>query len=106
MNKTVVNPLRVLLGKSRYIVYDKLYTKQEIIQELEENNFTVIKMYPILNHFYTQSLLSRPFKLLKKHHHAEKIISFFEKITSSQPYEWIILAQKKPISLTPKTSTP
>jgi len=95
MNKTIVKPLRLLLGSSRYIVYDKLYTKKEIIQELEENNFKIIKMYPILNHFYTQSILSRPFKLLNQHHHAETIISLFEKIPSTQPYEWIILAQKK-----------
>ena len=95
MNKTIVNPLRLLLGKSRYIVYDKLYTKKELITELEENNFKLIKLYPVLNHFYTQSLLSRPFKLLNQHHHAEKIISLFEKIPSTQPYEWVVLAQKK-----------
>ncbi len=95
MNKTIINPLRIILGKSRYIVYDKLYTKKEIIKELEENNFTLLKMYPILNHFYIQSLLSRPFKLLKQHNRAEKIISLLEKIPSSQPYEWLILARKK-----------
>ncbi len=95
MNRAVVKPLRLFLGKEKYFVYDKLYTKKELIRELDQNGFRVIKLYPILKRFYLQSLLSRPFKILKKNKTAEKIIRLIEKTSSTQPYEWLVVTQKK-----------
>ena len=95
MNKTTVKPLRFLLGKKRYFVYDKLYTKEELKKELSQNGFKVLKLHPIIKRVYLQSLLSRPFKLLRQNKTAEKIIRQVEKIPSTQPYEWIVVAQKK-----------
>lgn len=95
MNKTIISPLRFLLGKSRYFVYDKLYAKSQLITELEQHGFRVISLHPILKRFWLQTLLSRPFKLAKQPLLAKKIINLLEKIPTTQPYEWIVLAQKK-----------
>ncbi len=95
MNKKVVLPLRKLLGMKKYIVYDKLYTKKELIEEVEKNGFRVVKLYPILNHFWLQTLLSRPFKLMKLQRIAVKMIKRMEKYPSNNPYEWMVLCQKK-----------
>ncbi|GEM_PF-4458223 len=95
MNKKIVQPVRNLLGNKRYFIYDKLYTKKELWQELEQNGFKLIKLYPVLTHFKTQSLLSRPFKILGMQKSSEAIISLLERITTSQPYQWIVLCQKK-----------
>ncbi len=95
MNKKVVFPLRKILGQKRYLVYDKLYLKKEFIQEMEENGFKVVKMFPVLNHFWMQTLLSRPFKLLGMKYTAIKIIKLLEELESAQPYQWVALCQKK-----------
>ncbi len=95
MNKDVVLPLRRILGKKRYFVYDKLYTKKEFIREMEENGFQVVALYPVLTHFWLQTVFSRPCNILKMKRTAEKIVFFFEKFPSRQPYEWIAVCQKK-----------
>ena len=94
MNKDVVLPLRRVLGKKRYFVYDKLYLRKEFIKEMQANGFKVVKMYPILRHFWWQTLLSRPLKILRLNQQAIKLISYFENLKTKQPYEWIALCQK------------
>ena len=95
MNKEVVLPLRKILGKKRYFVYDHLYQKRQLINELNENGFQVIKLYPVLSHFRIQAVLSRPFKILGMHTFAQRLIKKGEHFPSDQPYEWIVLCQKK-----------
>lgn len=95
MNTKVVLPLRKLLGMKRYIVYDKLYTKGKLIQELEHNGFSVIALYPILNHFWLQALLTRPLTLLGWRKMALKVAYVLEQFPTHNPYEWLVLCQKK-----------
>jgi SAM-dependent methyltransferase len=94
MNKEVVLPLRKILGKKRYFVYDELYLRKNFIKEMNSNGFKVVKMYPILRHFWWQTLLSRPFKIFKLNNQAIKLISHFEKYKTNKPYQWIALCQK------------
>ncbi len=95
MNKEVVLPLRRMMGNKKYFVYDKLYQKKEFIAEMEQNGFRVIRLYPILSHFWLQALFSRPFKIAGWKKMAKKTIVFWEKFESNQPYEWVALCQKK-----------
>lgn len=95
LNQEVVLPLRWILGKERYFVYDKLYTKKDLIKELKTQGFRVIKLYPVLSHFWLQAVCSRPFTLLKMDQTAKKVIWYLEAFISSQPYEWVVLCQKK-----------
>ncbi len=96
MNSRVVGPLRGILGKERYLVYDQLYTLEELQRELEENGFQLEHLEPILSHFWLQALCSRPLKWLGMRRAAAGLIRFLEQFPSSQPYEWMVLAQKVP----------
>ncbi len=95
MNKQVVAPVRRLLGEKRYIVYDRLYARKEFVREAEENGFRVLRLYPILNHFWLQAIMSRPFAKLGSATVATAMIKILEKFISEQPYEWIAVCQKK-----------
>ena len=95
MNKKVVLPLRRLLGKRRYVIYDKLYQKEELREELEKNGFRVVKLSPLLNHFWSQAFFSRPLKILGLKKTAQRWINFLEQFPSENPYEWLVLCQKK-----------
>ena len=95
MNKDVVLPLRRILGMKRYFVYDKLYHKKEFIREMEENGFQVVALHPVLAHFWLQTVLSRPLKMLGMRTMAEKSIALLEKFLSTQPYEWIAVCRKQ-----------
>ncbi len=95
MNRNTVLPLRKLLGRQRYFVYDKLYTKAEFTKEMCEHGFKVLKFYPVLSHFWWQTFLSRPFKLLHLFDLAQKLILLVEHKSSTNPYEWVVLCQKK-----------
>ena len=95
MNKNTVLPLRRILGKRRYFVYDKLYNKKEFIREMEENGFQVVALHPVLTHFWLQTVLSRPLKMLGMRTMAEKSIALLEKFLSTQPYEWIAVCRKQ-----------
>jgi SAM-dependent methyltransferase len=95
MNKDVVLPFRRLMGLKRYFVYDKLYTRTEFVKEMEDNGFKVVKLYPVLKHFWLQTIFSRPFKLLGMRKTSQNIISHLEHSKSHQPYEWIALCQKE-----------
>ena len=64
-------------------------------EEMENNGFRVIKMFTILKQFWMQALFSRPLKVIKMNNVARKIIFFLEKFRSNEPYEWIVLCQKK-----------
>ncbi len=95
MNKKIVSPLRCVLGRKRYIVYDQLYQREELIKELEKNGFRVVKLYPLLNHFWSQAFFSRPLKLLGFKKTAQRLIHSLEQFPSENPYEWLVLCQKK-----------
>ncbi len=95
MNEKIVRPLRKVLGHKRYFVYDKLYHRRELIGELQQNGFRVLRLYPVLSHFWLQALLSRPFKMLGMMHRAEKVTAWLETFPSREPYQWVVLCQKQ-----------
>jgi ubiquinone/menaquinone biosynthesis C-methylase UbiE len=95
MNKEMVLPLRKLLGKKRYFVYDKLYHKNELIKELSENGFELVALYPVLKHFWLQAFFSRPWKICGLQKQAIRSVAFFEKFKTRNPYEWVAVCQKR-----------
>ncbi len=95
MNKSVVYPLRAILSRKRYFVYDKLYLRNELAEELRQNGFLIIRFYPVLRHFWLQALLSRPFKFFRMDGSAEKIVAWLEKFPSREPYQWVVLCRKQ-----------
>lgn len=95
LNKKKVESIRNIIGRKNYPIYDKLYTRQELEEEVERNGFKVLQTYPILKNFWCQAILSRPCKILGIKNASTKVINLLEKIPSSQPYEWMVLCQKK-----------
>ena len=95
MNCKVVKLLRKILGRSKYFVYDEIYTKTEFVKEIELNGFRLLKLYPVLSNFWLQAIISRPLKIIGFRNSAFKLVSFFERNRSKNPYEWVALCQKK-----------
>ena len=94
MNTRIIHPLRMLLGKKRYLLHDQLYTQREFQKEMEEQGFRVLRMYPVLNHFWLQAALSRPLLFLGLKGAARSLVFEGEQWISSQPYEWVAVCQK------------
>ncbi|MBU0615903.1 MAG: class I SAM-dependent methyltransferase, partial [Nanoarchaeota archaeon] len=95
LNKDKVKPIRKVGGKQRYIVYDKLYTQKELIKEMENNGFKVIKLFPVIRHFWIEFFVSKLLSFIRLQKLAKKIIVIIEKINTRKPYEWVVLCQKK-----------
>lgn len=75
-------------------VYDVTYTKNEFLQEMQENGFTVVSMVPVLRLFPVQYWFSiKLFDIFPVFH--EKMIHCLEYFPYSNPLEWIALCQKK-----------
>jgi len=85
-----------------YLIYDKLWKKDEFIKEMENNGFEVICMKGNLKIYFIQAAISRLDRIgLGKV--AEKIIYLLDRILDKikfefvidRPKEWLVLCQKK-----------
>lgn len=95
INLKKAKKIRKIVGKDGYEVYDKLYTKKELIEELERNNFKNIRLLKSIKRFWTQMLISKISEKIKIQKIGMKIIKKLEKIKGGDPYEWIVICQKK-----------
>ncbi len=87
--------VKMIHGKNRYKVYQKLYTKQELISELRANGFSVLKMDANINHFYSEVFVSKLFNFLKLNKLGYKLIMMLEKIKSRNPLYWTVIAKNE-----------
>jgi SAM-dependent methyltransferase len=94
INIDVAKRIREFVGKDKYVVYDKLYTKNELIKELKSNGFKVVLIESNTKHFYAEIFISKLTGLLKLNKLGLSIIRLIEKIPSGDPYGWTILCQK------------
>lgn len=95
LNKKKVKPVRKFVGEKKYNVFSELFYKKDLINELEENGFKVIRIYPHISHFWTEMAISRFLSAIGLSRLAEIKIRFMERFTSNNPYEWVILCQKR-----------
>jgi ubiquinone/menaquinone biosynthesis C-methylase UbiE len=74
-------------------VYDATYTSNAFHREMEEYGFKILRLTPVLNHFFLQSWISHRlgyrFPVL-----STLLVRFLENVPSQQPLEWIALCQK------------
>ena len=77
-----------------YDVYDELWFKRSIKEELESNGFKDVDFYGILNQYNTQRRISW-LKYMGFGGIAKLLIMFFEKFKSDEPFEWMVIARKK-----------
>ena len=74
--------------------YDKLWKKNELINELEKNGFKVVKLYNNIEYPELQRFLSRTFRFIRLDFIGIILINFLEKFNSKSPMEWIVLCKK------------
>jgi len=92
VNKEISLPLRLREGLDRYPVYDKLYTREEFLKEMEEEGFWVkelIPVYPYYNLlFKIQIYLGPRFEKL-----TYSLLRFIENRFIGKNLEWIAVCQ-------------
>jgi ubiquinone/menaquinone biosynthesis C-methylase UbiE len=86
--------IRTRLNPSQLKVYDQLWKKEEVVDELDKNGFNILKMDNNIGHFDIQVNISR-FHRLKLAALARRLIRGLDRCPSEQPYEWIVLCQKR-----------
>jgi SAM-dependent methyltransferase len=94
INIKAAKSIRKLVGKDKYVVYDKLYTKKELISELKDNGFKILAIEPNTKHFYLEILVSKLTSMIKLNRLGLSIIRFIEKLPAKNPYGWTVLCQK------------
>ncbi len=95
INKYKAKTIRKIVGEDKYEIYDKLYKKKDLIKELEENGFKVLRLKESINHFYINIFISKLSVLLRVERVGERLIEFFEGFKSKNPLGWVVLCQKK-----------
>lgn len=78
---------------SQLDVYDITYSADSFHREMQANGFKIIRLTPVINHFFLQSWISHRFgqRLTKP---SSALVSLLEMIPSQEPLEWIALCQK------------
>jgi len=93
-NRAVALPHRMTRGFEKYPVYDELFLRHELLQELEENRFRVIQIEGIMRRFALQFRLNR-LRRLRLSGLARFLIRLLEHTKDKNPSTWMVLCQKK-----------
>lgn len=91
-NRAVSLPHRSRKGLDRYPVYDALYSRDELVAEVEAAGFRVRRIEGMIGHFALQSRLNR-----LRHYGlapvARWMITGLEYVPSREPSTWMVLAE-------------
>ena len=93
-NRAVALPYRTARGLDKYPVYDELYLRHELVRELEENGFEVVRLEGMMRRFALQSRLNR-LRHLRLSAPARFLIRLLEYANDANPSTWMVLCQKK-----------
>ena len=91
-NRAVSLPHRQRKGLERYPVFDALYDRDELIDEIEAAGFRVVRLEGMIRHFGVQSRLNR----LRRHGldaFARGMIGLVERVPGRAPSTWMVLAE-------------
>lgn len=94
VNSHVSLPLRQK-HPEEYPVYDVLYTRQELISELQKNGFDVVTLRSVQCHYGVQTFLNNYLTKFNSDALVYRMIALLEKKNAPNPLEWIVLCQKK-----------
>ena len=92
VNKDVSLPLRLREGEDNYPVYDKLFTRAEFLNEMEEENFVVRRLIPVYPYY---NLLSKIQIYLgpRVPQLTYRILKYIEFNFRNKNLEWIAICQ-------------
>jgi ubiquinone/menaquinone biosynthesis C-methylase UbiE len=94
LNREVSLPHRHKRGVESYEIYDVLYDRDELVAELQEAGFRVIKVEGILKRFEWQQPLNR-LRHLRLGALARLLIAAIEKLPGDNPETWMLLCEKQ-----------
>lgn len=94
LNRDVSYPHRVQRGLHRYEIYDVLYKRQELEEELEAAGFRIIGIEGIIKHFTVQRMLNR-LRRVRLGPVARGVISALERLPGDNPSTWMVVAQSR-----------
>jgi len=94
-NRAVSLPHREKKGLERYPIYDALYDLPELIAELTEERFHVVRVGGLVRHFAVQSRLNR-LRHLKLTALASALVRAVERLPSRAPSTWMVLCEVRP----------
>lgn len=92
-NRAVSLPHRKAQGLEKYPVYDELFLRDELINELEENGFRVIQIEGLMRRFPLQFRCNR-LRRLRLSALARLLIRALEHTHDRNPSTWMVLCQK------------
>ncbi|MCX5679745.1 MAG: class I SAM-dependent methyltransferase [Candidatus Omnitrophica bacterium] len=92
-NIKVIQPIREKKGPGE--IYDELYTKDQFIEEMEDNGYRVLKMASVWSHYSRIQYWIQIFLGPRWSQGAYFLIKLFENDNGKNPLEWIALCQKK-----------
>ncbi|HWO40960.1 MAG TPA: methyltransferase domain-containing protein [Candidatus Eisenbacteria bacterium] len=92
-NRAVALPHRISRGLEKYPVYDELFERAELIQELRDNGFAVIQLEGIMRRFDLQSRLNR-LRRFGLSGPARVLIRMLEWAGDENPSTWMVLCRK------------
>lgn len=94
-NRAVSLPHRQKKGIENYPIYDVLYERAELVGELEEAGFRLVRIDGILNHFGMQQQINR-LRLVGLSGVARAVIQLLERIPTRNPSTWMLLGELDP----------
>lgn len=94
VNYNVSNPLRQK-HPEEYPVYDVLYTREEIISELQNNGFDVVTLHSVQCHYALQTFLNNYLTKFNIDPFVYRMVKFLENKDAQNPLEWIVVCHKR-----------
>ena len=94
LNRKKHSLIRRIVGKEKYFIYDALYDLGELVVEMENSGFEVVEAEPVINHFFTQYMISRLSAAAGRKDLGKRIIKILENFRG-QPFGWVIVCRKK-----------
>ena len=91
-NRAISLPHRQRKGLERYPIYDVLYDRGELVSELEDADFRVVRIEGMVNHFGLQQRLNR-LRRLGLAGVARTLIGAVERVPTKNPSTWMILSE-------------
>jgi SAM-dependent methyltransferase len=92
VNEPVAAPLRMKEDQSNYPIYDVLYRKDALVEEITRQGFEVVSLTPLMRHISLQQKIQ--VYLGPRSYSAAKALIQFLEYMPGDPLEWIVECRK------------
>jgi ubiquinone/menaquinone biosynthesis C-methylase UbiE len=95
LNKPKNEKIRKIVGKEKYVLYDVLYDKRELLKELNDNGFGIVSLNSTVNSFYVQTVVSKLAHKLGLNTAGKALVKALEHARLESPLGWVVICRKK-----------